>query len=187
MRRSSSSSTATGASAVLAVTVKPVGGLGDGVEVAHPHVVDVGGVVGQQQRRTGAAQLGPAVLAPHAPADDAAELLGDELGAVADAEDRDAEVVDAPGRATGRRRRGRSSGRPTGSSAGRLALGDLGGRDAVRDDLGVDLQLAHPAGDQLGVLGAEVDDEHGVAVLGAGVGDRRCGRRTLRLIKEVES
>ncbi len=34
-------------------------------------------------------------------------------------------------------------------------------RDPVRDDLGVDLQLAHPAGDQLGVLGAEVDDEDG--------------------------
>ncbi len=43
----------------------------------------------------------------------------------------------------------------------RLALGDLGGGDPVRDDLGVDLQLADPAGDQLGVLGAEVDDEDG--------------------------
>ena len=41
-----------------------------------------------------AAQLGPAVLAAHAPPDRAAELLGDQLGAVADAEDRHAEVVD---------------------------------------------------------------------------------------------
>ena len=32
-------------------------------------------------------------------------------------------------------------------------------RHRVRHDLGVDLRLAHAAGDQLGVLGAEVDDE----------------------------
>ena len=35
----------------------------------------------------------------------------------------------------------------------------------MRDDLGVDLQLSDPSGDQLGVLGAEVDDEHGGAVV----------------------
>ena len=35
----------------------------------------------------------------------------------------------------------------------------LGHRHRVRHDLGVDLGLADPAGDQLGVLGAEVDDE----------------------------
>ena len=38
---------------------------------------------------------------------------------------------------------------------------DLGGGDPVRDDLGVHLELTHPAGDQLGVLSAEVDDENG--------------------------
>ena len=32
-------------------------------------------------------------------------------------------------------------------------------RHGVRHDLGVDPRLAHPAGDELGVLGAEVDDE----------------------------
>ena len=37
----------------------------------------------------------------------------------------------------------------------------LGRRDAVRHDLGVHVELADPAGDQLGVLGAEVDDENG--------------------------
>ena len=40
----------------------------------------------------------------------------------------------------------------------------LGGGDAVRHDLGVDLQLADPPGDELGVLRTEVDDQNGVAV-----------------------
>jgi hypothetical protein len=47
-------------------------------------------------------ELGAAVLAAHpGVGDGAAELLGDELGAVADAEDRDAEVVDGGVDATG--------------------------------------------------------------------------------------
>ena len=119
----------------------------------------------QQRRRavTGARQPGPAVLAAHAAADRAAELLGDELGAVADAEHRHAEVVDA-----GVERR-----RALDVHALRAARQDdrrrrtllhLGGGDAVRNDLGVHLQLADAPGDQLGVLGAEVDDQHGVAV-----------------------
>jgi len=33
-------------------------------------------------------------------------------------------------------------------------------RSVVADDLGVDVRLAHAAGDQLGVLRAEVDDEY---------------------------
>ena len=41
-------------------------------------------------------------------------------------------------------------------------------------DLREDLQLAHPAGDQLGVLGAEVDDEDG-----AGRDRWRCAVRGL--------
>jgi hypothetical protein len=60
--------------------------LGDTVEVAHPHVVLLGRVVGQEQRRAGAGQPGPAVLALHPAADHTAELLSDELSAVADAE-----------------------------------------------------------------------------------------------------
>ena len=43
-------------------------------------------------------------------------------------------------------------------AAGSLAQ-HLRDRHRVRHDLGVDPGLAHPAGDQLGVLGAEVDDE----------------------------
>jgi hypothetical protein len=67
---------------------------GDPVEVAHPHVVFLGGGVGEEQRRAGSGHAGPAVLALHPAADDAAELLRDELCAVADAEHRHAEVVD---------------------------------------------------------------------------------------------
>ncbi len=55
----------------------------------------------------------------------------------------------------------------------------------LRDDLGEHLQLADPAGDELGVLGAEVDDEHGVVVLGVGVRGRRCRTSAwLRLLKD---
>ncbi len=39
---------------------------------------------------------------------------------------------------------------------------DLGHRHRVRDDLGVHPRLAHPPGDQLGVLRAVVDDQDGV-------------------------
>ena len=129
---------------------------------------------GSSSDGAGAAQLGPAVLAAHAAPDGAAELLGDQLGAVADAEDRDAELVDRRVERRRARRRGRSSGRRTGSArpAGRAATSAAVMR--LRHDLGEHVQLAHPAGDELGVLGAEVDDEDGVLVAGGG---RSVGRR----------
>ena len=37
------------------------------------------------------------------------------------------------------------------------ALFQLGCADGARHDLGVDVGLAHPPGDQLGVLGPEID------------------------------
>ena len=43
----------------------------------------------------------------------------------------------------------------------RLTCDDLLDRSVTRDDLGVDLRLADTAGDELGVLGAIVDDEDG--------------------------
>ena len=43
---------------------------------------------------------------------------------------------------------------------GGVAGRELGGADVVGDDLAVDVGLADPAGDQLGVLRAEVDDEN---------------------------
>ena len=119
-----------------------------------------GCIVGQEQRRSGAGHPGASVLALHAPADDTAELLADQLGAVADAEHRNAQVVD---RRIERRRTVDvdALGAARQDDRRRLAVGDLVGGDPVRDDLGVHLQLTHPTGDQLGVLGAEVDDENG--------------------------
>ena len=153
--------------------------LGDPVEMAHPTLVGVRGIGWQNRRVAGALEQRAPVLAGHAAADDAAELLGDQLRAVADAEDRDPELVDADvelrraldvhaRRAT---RQDDRVGRP---------LGDLGGRDPVRHDLGVHVQLADSPGDQLCVLGAEVDDEHRGTI---GVPRRiRCGiGRGLRL------
>ena len=80
------------------------------------------------------------------------------------------EVVDAGsmrGRAldVDRRRAAAEDRRPAG-----LRGRDLGRGDRVGHDLAVDVRLAHPPGDQLGVLGAEVDDEDrvdGGVVIGA--------------------
>jgi hypothetical protein len=139
---------------------------GDRVEVAHPDVVDVGRVVGQQQRRRVATQLGAAVLAAHPAADGAAELLGDELGAVADAEDRHPQDVDL--RVERRCAVDVNALRATGQDQRRRFAGPhLLGRDPVGHDLRVHLQLPHPAGDELGVLSTEVDDQdcHGRTAL----------------------
>ena len=66
-------------------------------------------------------------------------------------------------------------GAPLGVHAGRAAgedqplrreLADPLGGDVVPHDLAVDVLLAHPAGDQLGVLRAEVEHEHALASSG---------------------
>ena len=60
-----------------------------------------------------------------------------------------------------RRARRVHAGRAAGQDdRGRVLGQHLGDRHVVRHDLGVDVGLADPARDQLGVLGAEVDDEH---------------------------
>ena len=89
----------------------------------------------------------------------AAEGLGHQLEAVAHAEDRDPRLED-------RRRRcpARPARRPTTVRRDRMiAFGSLrehlGDRHRVRHDLGVDPGLPDPAGDQLGVLRPEVDDQ----------------------------
>ncbi len=92
---------------------EPVGHRGDGVAVAHPHLGRPG-PVGEERRRAGDGERGAPVLAPAGAGHLAAELLGEQLGAVADAQDGDPEVVD------GRVDRGR-----------RVSLTDLGPPDRM--------------------------------------------------------
>jgi len=74
----------------------------DRVEVAHPHVLGHREVGEQHRRHAGGDLEGrPAILSLAGVGDLPAELLGHELGAVADAQDGDAQVEDAriePGR-----------------------------------------------------------------------------------------
>ena len=84
--------------------------------------------------------------------------------AVADAQDGDAEVVD--GGVERRRALDVHAGRAAAEDdRRRRPLGHLGGRDAVRHDLGVHVQLTHPTCDQLGVLRSEVHHQHRVRTL----------------------
>src|SRR5262249_50082776 len=55
------------------------------------------------------------------------------------------------------------------NQAARLQLGDALGRKIVADQLAEDVQLAHPASDELGVLRAEIQDQDALA-LGRGNG-----------------
>src|SRR5690606_19210534 len=120
----------------------------------------VHGLVGEQAGAVGDGELGAAVLAGTAPGHLAAQLLGDELGAVADAEDGDAELVDLGVEAGGALDVDRP-GTPGQHDGRRPALAHLGRGDRVGDDLGVDVRLADPPGDELGVLRPEVDDQAG--------------------------
>src|SRR6185503_15901504 len=102
--------------------------------------------------------LGAAELAVVAALDLAAELLRHRLLAVADAEHRHAGLVDRLWR---ERRvlcvhRGRSTGE---DHCLRLHLLEGLLRLLVRHDLGIDLLLPHPPRDELGDLGAEIDDQ----------------------------
>ena len=102
----------------------------------------------------------------------AAELVGHQLDAVADAQDGDAGAPQP--RIDARRVRVVDAGRPTREDdAAGVAAQDLGQRRVVRQELGVDLHLAHAPGDELGRLAAEVQDHDRV-----GLATRR-GRRLI--------
>ena len=163
MRRSIVSMAATGASGLEAVTVKPSGArVMESRWLIHtcwwsgwppPNTTASGWVTSRGVRPYSARP----VLA-----DQAAELQGDELGAVADAQDRHAEVVDAGvdrGRPVDVDRRRTAAEDDAGGGPGGVLLGRQGGGD----DLAVDVGLADPPGDQLGVLGPEVDDQDGAS------------------------
>ena len=109
---------------------EPLGGHRDGVEVAHPHLLVRGLGRAEEEARTGHVQIGAPVLAPPGVGHLAAQLEGHQLGAIADAQDGDAEVEDRrvePGGALDVDRLG-----PTAQDqARRGALGDLGRGDRV--------------------------------------------------------
>ena len=94
----------------------------------------------------------------------AAEALRHQLEAVAHAEDRDAGGEDA----RVDRRRALGSYTDEGPPDSTIAFGLLGqhlrDRHGVRHDLGVDAGLAHPSGDELGVLRPEVDHQDQVVL-----------------------
>ena len=138
----------------------------DGVGVGHPHLL-LQGQLAEQGRRRGDLERRAAVLAGVGAGDLAAELLGHQLGAVADAEDGNAAPVDGlvdGGRPFDMHRLGTAAEDDPLGSAGE----HVGDRHVAGDDLRVHVRLAHAPGDQLRVLGAEVDDEDGVEGLGVG-------------------
>src|SRR6267378_5597329 len=132
--------------------------LGDRVAVAHPYrqlaveaFEQAGRLAYGEHRRT--------VLVRATGIDLAAEVVCDELHAVADAQHRNARAqrlrVDL-------RRAFLIYARwpPAEDQPGRIALFELGPGCRSRHQLAVDLGLAHPACDQLAELGTEIEDEN---------------------------
>ena len=136
-----------------------VGQARDAVAVAHPHriaLADLPDAV-EQRRRFLDVHLGAPELGRVTALDDAAELHGRRLLAVADRKDRQAAVEHALRRAR------RAFGRHRGGAArqhDRLRLEARHGRLGLveRHDFRVDARLAHAARDELRHLTAEVDD-----------------------------
>ncbi len=129
----------------------------DRVAVAHPAVLLLG-EGGEELALALDAQVGPPELRPSRPLDAAAEVPRQELHAVADPEDGDAQLVELRvdlGRAVGVDR-GRAARE---DECERPARARSRGGERVRDELRVDARLADPACDQLRVLAAAVDDE----------------------------
>ena len=133
---------------------------GHPVAVAHPDRILLALLPDtfEQRRVLGDQHLGAAEFAVVAGLDLAAELMRHRLLAVADAEHRDARLEQRL------RRQGsvlvEHRGRPAGQDHGRgLHRGERLGRLLERHDLAIDLLLAHPPGDELGHLGAEIDDQ----------------------------
>ena len=137
--------------------------------MAHPHgllgreVVEELGLVGLELRL--------AELRRARALDGAAEVARHELHAVADAERRDAEREDL--RVELRRALGVHGRRAAGEDERRrVSRGQLRSRQPVTDELRVHARLADTARDELAVLPAEVDDEHGT-LLRRGLGRRK--------------
>ena len=134
----------------------------DRVEMAHPDVEGRRHLVEQRRPTPGrGVQRRPSVFAPAGVGHGAAELLGDQLGPVADAEHRHPRLVEI--RVQQRRPLDVNRLRATRENGPRRLAGHhLRRGDGVGHDLGVDVRLSDPPGDQLGVLGPEIDDQYGV-------------------------
>jgi hypothetical protein len=97
-----------------------------------------------------------------------AERHGHGLLAVAEAEHGNAQAEDL--RVDGRGVFRVHAGRTARQDDGRRRHGThLVGRDVARHDLGIHVQIAHAAGDELPVLGAEIDDDDNL-LRGCGLG-----------------
>src|SRR6266540_1197904 len=130
------------------------------VAVAHPHRL-LGWEVAEEHAVAAGAERGAAVLAHAGRLHPTAEDPGHGLLPVAEPQHGQAELEQAGvegGRAGLVHRSGaaREDQRPGAAGA------HLGRVEVARDDLGVDVALAHPARDELGVLCPEVEDEDGV-------------------------
>ena len=142
--------------------VEAFGQARDRVAVAHPDgllALDAG----EQRVVRGDADVGRAVLAMVERDDVATELVGHQLGAVADAEDRDAARPDGRIRARGARVVDRV-GAARQDDRARAATLELLVRRVVREQLRVDVELADAPGDELRELAPEVEDDDRLAV-----------------------
>ena len=144
--------------------------LGDLVAVAHPHVqaqyaviIDVVFDAVEQAALADYVNAGIAELAQVGTFDLAAHLLGHGLHAVADAQQRNVQVEDRLrcARAVGFVDR---LGAASEDDAARIEFADRFIVHVERVQFAVDTDLAHAAGDQLGVLGTEIEDQDAVSV-----------------------
>ena len=138
------------------MTVKPSGAAWT-ASPWHPHHLVVRGSVEQAGPLLHAGGGVPVLASARAP-DRSTQRLGHGLEAVADTQDRDSGVED--GRVDGWGAVGVDRRRAAGEDDGRRPPVQHGGSiHGVGHDLGVDAGLAHAAGDELGVLRAEVHHE----------------------------
>ena len=129
-----------------------------GIEVAHPHT-ELGWNAFVQQLRCcprDALQLCAAIFAAPAAGDDPAQLLSNQLGAVTNAQNRNAQLKDFT-----IKNRGTFDMHacwPARQNDGDwLAGSNLAGRNAVRNDFGIHLRFTYPTGNQLGILRTKIN------------------------------
>ena len=136
----------------------------DLVAMAHPYLVPLARGPESLEKQRGALHLdeGTAEFAALAGGDHgAAELRAHGLLAVADAENGDARREDLLRHARALLEGDRCGPAGQDHAVGAQPVESLGG-GVERGDLGIDPRLAHPAGDELSDLAAEIDDQDGL-------------------------